>query len=307
MKTISQIADKVACGGDISANLGKLGCLSLFGTPDNLLAIKRGTKIPANTVFNLTYLLTLIKSGVIIPLIGSSSFEDVSAEDGYSTNAKGIKRLNLKGLPEYKLMYEEGHEFYKNLDKLEGYKNFDYIIGDDDGNWMVSTNSDGSYGGMSAGHTTPEMTTRKVPGGDAESKSVLIQFLDRLQFDRNYSILHQEDLTFSPSDVPLVNGVNLTFSAVPVAASAAIDVAVVLSQDNSTAVEGLTEWIVSVNGTTQVPTVTGNTNPNDYKLTITPVLASTDVILVYLGLGALTVTDVSGTLFRSIVLEDTIA
>jgi len=303
MSTITDIAGKVACGGSIDANLGKIGCLSLFGTPDHLLAVRRGTKIPANTTFDLAYLTPLIQAGTIIPLMGASAFEDLSAEDAYSTNTSGVKRLNLKGLPEYKFMYEEGHEFYRQLDKLEGYKSFDYIIGDDEGNWMMATNADGTFSGFLGGHTTPELTKRKVPGGDAESKSLLIQFLERSQFDRDYTILHQTDLTFSPLDVPLVNGVILDYTTVVVAGTS-VEVTATLAQDHSTAVEGLTEFQVLVNGVLEAAaSVAAGTNANDYVITTTSTLASTDTVVVYLGVAPLYVEESNTVLYRAVPNE----
>ena len=194
--SITSIANKLPCGGASAANTGKLGCLSLFGTPTHMLALRKGTKILAAADFDIAYLLPLVQAGTIIPLINASAFEDVSGEDTYSTNTSGVKRLNLKGLPEYKLMFEEGHEFYRQIAELEGYKNFDYIIGDEEGNWMLATNSDGTFSGFAAGHSTPELTKRKVAGGDAESKSFLVQFLLRSQWDSNYAILHVDELDF---------------------------------------------------------------------------------------------------------------
>ena len=301
MATIASIADKVACGGAIEANTGKLGCLSLFGYPEHLLAVKKGTVIASSDSFDIAYLTPLIQAGTIIPLIGASSFEDVSAEDTYSTNSSGVKRLNLKGLPEYKLMYEEGHEFYRELAKLEGYKNFDFIIGDDEGNWMLSTNSDGSYSGFTAGHSTPELTKRKVAGGDAESKSFVVQFLDRLEWDRNYAILHQDELDFSPSDVPAVNGVVLEFDVVPTNADTTIVVSAKLSGDNSTNVEGLlvANFIYKVDGATVVPSLVAEVN-GVYTLTVAA-LSTSEVLTLDLWDGSLNlgVTTLSGVLYRS--------
>ena len=74
------------------------------------------------------------------------------------------------------------------------------------GNWMVATTSGGDYKGFTAGHVTPELTMRKVLGGDAESKSLVIQFINRLQFDRNYAIVHAEEIPFLPEEIPAVNG-----------------------------------------------------------------------------------------------------
>ena len=309
MSTIAEIADKVACGGDIAANTGKLGCLSLFGTPEHLLAFRKGTEILPTDTFDIAYLTPLIQSGKVIPLISASAFEDVSAEDTYSTNTSGIKRLNLKGLPEYKFMYEEGHEFYRQLEKIGGYKAFDFVIGDSGGNWMMATKSSGNYAGFTAGHSTPELTKRKVAGGDAESKSFLIQFLDRMQFDENYTILHNDELDFSPTDVPAINGVNLTFDSVPVAGTSVV-VKAVLSQDNNSLVEGLLvkDFIYTIGTVAEVPSLVVETTPGVYTLTIVAI-ASTDKITVQLGVSGSTTTvaESNGVLYRSNELADTIA
>lgn len=305
--TIGDIANKVACGGADAANLGKRGCLSLFGTPTNLLAVEKGTVIPSTTQFNLAYLTPQIQKGVIIPILGASSFEDTSAEDAYSTNSSGIKRLNLKGLPEYKLMFEEGHEFYKQLANLQGFKNFDFIIGDDEGNWMLATNSAGNYQGFQAGHITPELTKRKVKGGDAESKSLLVQFLDRQQFDKNYAILHQDELTFTPSDVPAVNGVVLTYDAIPSPGNT-INVTALLASDVSTPVVGLAvaNFLLGIGSASETPASLVETTGGKYALTTTTAIQSADVVTTDLWAATLNVdvTDVSGVLFRSALISE---
>lgn len=305
--TIGDIANKVACGGADAANLGKRGCLSLFGTPTNLLAVEKGTVIPSTTQFNLAYLTPQIQKGVIIPIMGASSFEDTSAEDAYSTNSSGIKRLNLKGLPEYKLMFEEGHEFYKQLANLQGYKNFDFIIGDDEGNWMLATNSAGNYQGFQAGHITPELTKRKVKGGDAESKSLLVQFLDRQQFDKNYAILHQDELTFTPSDVPAVNGVVLTYDVIPSAGNT-INVTALLASDVSTPVVGLevANFLLGIGSASETPASLVEATGGKYTLTTTTAISSADVVTTDLWAATLNVdvTDVSGVLFRSVLISE---
>lgn len=300
--TIAEIADKVACGGAQGANTGKLGCLSLFGSLDNAIALRKGTKIAGSVEFNEAYIRSLVMSGVAVPLIGASMFEDVSAEDNYSTNPKGIKRLNLKGLPEYRLSFEEGHEFYRQVDRLTSYKNWDLILGDDEGNWMLATNSDGSFRGFTVGHLTAELTKRKVPGGDAESKSILIQFLNRLEFDRNYAILHQEHLDFSPMDVAAVNGVYLEFDSVPTAGTS-LEVNAFLAQDRTTPVLGLTDFYVTVNGVGAVATaVEAN---GKYTLTVAT-LTTSDEVEVFLGTASARIVESNDVLYRSLPLKDTI-
>jgi hypothetical protein len=309
MSTISSIADKVACGGAAKANTGKLGCLSLFGTPEHLLAFQKGTVIPATTEFNIAYLEPLIQAGTVVPIMGASAFEDVSAEDTYSTNSSGVKRLNLKGLVEYSLTFEEGHEFYREIAKLEGYKNYDFVIGDDEGNWMLATRSDGSYRGFTAGHLTPEITKRKVAGGDAEMKKLMVQFTERNEFDTNYAILHQAQLDFSPIDVPAVNGANLTFTSVPANAETTLKVKAVLSGDNNTVIEGLevSNFVYTVDGATVVPSGVVEDTPGNYTLTVAAITTA-EVLVLDLWDGSLNVdvTKLGSVLYRSDELTATV-
>lgn len=298
---IVNIANKIACGGTDTANTGKLGCLSLFGTPTNALLLRKGTKIPATTTFNVAYLTPLIQQGTIVPLIGASSFEDVSSEDAYSTNASGVKRLNLKGLPEYKLMFEEGHEFYRQMNKLQSFKGWDLIIGDEAGNWILSTNADGSFGGFTAGHITPELTKRKVQGGDSEMKSLLIQFTNRLQWDVNYAVLNAGQLDFYAEDVPTVNGVDLDFTVAPSNSDTTLSVTALLNSDHDTKVIGLLagNFILKVNGATVVPTV-NETPDGTYVLTISAI-STGDVVSLGLWDASLNVdvTDLTNILYRA--------
>jgi hypothetical protein len=298
---IVNIANKIACGGTDTANTGKLGCLSLFGTPTNALLLRKGTKIPATTTFNVAYLTPLIQQGTIVPLIGASSFEDVSSEDAYSTNASGVKRLNLKGLPEYKLMFEEGHEFYRQMNKLQSFKGWDLIIGDEAGNWILSTNADGSFGGFTAGHITPELTKRKVQGGDSEMKSLLIQFTNRLQWDVNYAVLNAGQLDFYAEDVPTVNGVDLDFTVAPSNSDTTLSVTALLNSDHDTKVIGLLagNFILKVNGATVVPTV-NETPDGTYVLTISSI-STGDVVSLGLWDASLNVdvTDLTNVLYRA--------
>lgn len=301
--SIASIASKKACKGASSGvNTGKLGCLSLFGTPAHLLAFSKGYVIPAATEINDAFLRPLIQKGIVIPLIDASAFEDVSAADAYSTNTKGIKRLNLKGLPEYKLMFEEGHEFYREIDKMESYKTYDYWIGDTDGNWMVVKRSDGDFKAFDGGHTTPELTKRQVEGGDPESKSILIQFLNRLEWDRQYEILHAEELTFTPQEIPLINGIVIKLKTIPADTETTIDFTVVLASDNSTPVTGLTDsdFVYQVNGSTVAMTVVENSD-GDYTGTVTAVASGQTITLdSFHGATNTNVADSNSVLYRNV-------
>jgi len=300
---IRSIASKKACGGARGANTGKLGCLSLFGTPTHLIALRKGTEILGTADFNLAYLTNLIKKGDAIPIIGASAFEDVSSEDGYYTNSKGGKRRNLLGLPEYKLMFEEGHDFYKEIAKMTTFKSYDYMIGDDEGNWMLANKSNGNYQGFTSGHTTAELTKRRMEGGDPEMKSLVVQFLNRLQWDENYDIVHAENLDFAPDDIPGINGTLIEFETVPANNDTQLSLNVMLAADRNSSVEGLSEANVSiqVNGATANITAVAEATPGNYVFTLDAAVTTGQTVTVthFNGDTNTTVAESNGVLYRS--------
>lgn len=303
---IGTIASKKACAGaDAAINTGKLGCLSLFGTPAHVIALTKGFEMLSSDTFNDAYLRPLVQQGKMVPLIDASNFEDLSGEDGYSQNAKNIKRLNVKGLPEYKLWFEEGHEFYREIDKMESFKRYDFLIGDTDGNWMIVRKSNGNFQGFTAGHVTPELTKRQVEGGDPEMKAILMQFTDRLQWDRNYEILHAEDLDLTPQEIPTINGTEISLDAIPADTDTTVDVTVVLAADRSTLVEGLTDsdFVVNVNGVAATISGVVENTPGKYTITVSAAFASTNVIdITHFHGGTNTlVADSNGVLYRNVL------
>jgi len=275
MSTLISIIDKVEnCGGS-TANTGKLGCLQVFGTPLSVILTKKGYVIPKETDFTLAWLETEVQNGNLIPLMEASAFEDLSAEDAFSTNAAGVERLNLQGLPKYKFMFEEGHEFYRQLSKLTSFKSKGAILIDDAGRWLFGVDASGDYVGLTMGQINAEIRKTKVQGGDAESKSVTMQFLDRLQWDLNYGIAERDSLGVSPSDVPVVNGVNTAFTAIPADTDLTIDISVLLASDNSSAVEGLVigNFLVKKNGVTVTHTLVTEPSAGNYQITVPAVVA----------------------------------
>lgn len=306
MAAISDIANKVnSCsGGD--ASTGKLGCNIEFSTPKHLIGLKAGTIIPAATEFNLAYVNGLVQAGTAIPLVGADVFEDMSGEDSMFTAASGVEKLNLKGLPKYKFTYYEGHQFYKEIAKLAGFKNLDFLIGDDQGNWKIVKTSSGDYKGFSVGQVLPEMTKARVEGGDPESKSIIIQFLSRREWDEDYDILLRDNLDNDPEDFQGVNPVTLAFDVVPSNTDTTIVVSTVLDADNTTVVEGLDEndFLVTVDGATVV--ISGSSESNGvYTLTI-PALATAEALTVQLydsSANKNVIIESSGYTFRSNVLS----
>ena len=67
MQTLEQIASKKNCGGSVAINTGKLGCLQYLSTPEHVIAVKKGFKIPKETVLNDAYIRPLVQKGTFIP------------------------------------------------------------------------------------------------------------------------------------------------------------------------------------------------------------------------------------------------
>lgn len=253
--TLAQIADKNPNCNGTAADTGTLGCQIEFGTPLHAIALRKGTVIPAATVFDKVYIDTQIQLGVFIPLVEADSFEETSSEDTFNTNTRGVDRLSVLGLPKYKLTFQQGHEFYKQIARLTSFKSMDFIFGDDSGNWKLAVNGNGDFEGFSAGQVTSMMTKTKVQGGDPESKAISVQMLDRDQWDKNYAILGRTSLTFSPGEIGGINGVEIVLAPI-VAASTALTIEVALASDRVTPVSGLllADFLVTANGVKVVPT-----------------------------------------------------
>lgn len=278
MATLESIAGKNGCGAE-SALTGKLGCQIEFGTPMHLFKLKKGLVIPKATVLDKAYLNGLIQEGKLTPLVDASSFEDLSGEDSVSSNSRTVERLNIQGLPKYKLMFEEGHEFYRQMAKLTSFKSADFLIGDEYGNLKLAINSDGDFIGFSAGQVLPELTKNKVQGGDGESKSLTVQFLNRKQFDEDYTIATNAQLGFDLIEIQGANATTIKFNEVPSDGDTTIKLEVKLDADKSTDVAGLVlaNFLVKVGGNTNV--VTGVTESNNiFTLTLTSALATNNVV-----------------------------
>lgn len=309
MGTIGSIANMVngCAGGTVST--GKLGCNIQFGEPRHLIGLKADYEIDADKTFNQAYINSLVQLGIAIPLIGASAFEDMSSEDSMFTYSSGVELQNLDGLPKYKLTFDEGHQFYKEISKLKGFKNLDFIIGDNEGNWKLVKKSNGNYKGFSAGQVLPMMTKNKVSGGDIESKSITVQLINRLEYDTNYDILLRANLENDPEDFNGVNAVTLAFDVIPSDGDTTLVVSTLLDADRKTIVEGLelTDFLVTVDGATA--TIASATEVSGvYTLTI-PAIATSDVLTVQLydsSVNKNVIISASGTTFRSNILNATV-
>lgn len=274
MSTLAEIADKNVDCGDVAADTGLLGCQIEFGTPLHALGVRKGFIIPKATVFDKVYIDTQVQIGNFTPMISADSFEETSSEDSMNTNSRGVDRLSVLGLPKYNFTYQQGHEFYKQIAKLTSFKKLDFIFGDDEGNWKLAVNNEGDFTGFSAGQVLAKMTKTKIQGGDPESKTVVIQMLNREQWDKNYAILGRSLLDFSPEELGGANPVEIKVAPLT-AAGTSLSFTAVLASDRNTPVSGLTaaDFMIMSNGVKIVPTSIIEGNDGEYVAVI-PVQAA---------------------------------
>jgi len=306
MSLLTIVDKKASCGG-ADADTGKLGCQIEWGTPLHALGIQKGFSIPAATDWNKAYIDSQIQLGKFIPLIGAESFDNESSEDQITTNNRGVDRLNTLGLPKYKFGFEEGHAFYKEMAELTSFKALDYMFADEEGNWRMLERNDGDYGGFTSGQTIAMLTNTKTLGGDPESKAISIQLLDRQQWDKQYVFATRDQLDFSPEEIDGVNGVTITFDAVPSDAETTIDFTVVLKADGVTAVEGLVDADIkyTVDTVTIAMAVVENT-PGKYTGTVAAIGTGEVLGIETYNIPTLTAIVLnSGVLYRGLIANET--
>ena len=311
MAVINTIASKSSgCGGG-TLNTGDLGCDVEFGLVIHALGIKRGVSIPASTDITNAYINGLIQQGNLVPIMDAFSSEPTMAEDTLETSPLGVEALTLKGLPKYMLTMKKGQYYYKEMAKLTGFGNLDWILGDVNGNWKFAVNSDGSFGGFTAGQTLASMTV-PATATETEKKSFSFQLTDRTQIDSTYAVVLASNL-FPISDISGINGVDLSFedangAVVPAVSDTSLKVKVVLSSDKITGIEGLdiSNFKYTVDGVSATPSAISDEGNGFYTLTVDAITASTIALTTWDSSVSKNVTILATELFRSNTLTEVV-
>ena len=279
MAVLSTIATTSAgCGGS-SANTGELGCEIEFGLVIHGIGLTTGTIIPKDVDLDIDYINVLIQSGKAVPLMNAFSSEPTFSDDTMETSPLGVEALTLPGLSKFMLTMKKGQEYYKEMSKLTGFGNIEWILGDVNGSWKMAKTSNGDFKGFSAGQVNAMITT-PATASETEKKSVTFQLTDRREYDLLNDVFLASTL-FPISDVKGVNGVNLSFAdsngAVPPAdADTTLKVKAVFASDNFSAIEGLliSDFLLTVGGSTVTPSGIVDDGDGFYTFTIAALTAA---------------------------------
>jgi hypothetical protein len=307
MAVINTIASKSAgCGGG-TINTGDLGCDISFGLVIHALGFKKGVKIPASTDLTIDYINGLVQKGDVIPLMDAFSSEPSISEDTLETSPLGVEALTLKGLPKYMLTMKKGQNYYKEMAKLTGFGNINWVLGDVSGNWKYAVTSSGDYTGFTAGQTLAAITT-PATATETEKKSFTFQLTDRKQVDTDYAVIEAANL-FPISDVSGINGVELSFAdangaVVPASGDTTLRVKAVLAADRITVIEALATANFKFSGGAVTVVDDGS---GFYTLTITALGAGVASLELYDSVASANAIILSGELYRSNLLKATVA
>lgn len=308
MAVINTIASKSAgCGGE-AINTGDLGCDISFGLVIHALGFAKGTVIAKNTELTLSVIEALVQKGEVIPIMDAFSSEPTMSEDTLETSPLGVEALTLKGLPKYSLTMKKGQQYYKEMAKLTGFGNINYVLGDVNGNWKFAVDGNGDFTGFTAGQTLAAITT-PATATETEKKTFTFQLTDRTQIDSTYAVVEAAN-AFPISNVTGVNGVEFSFAdangaVVPASGDVTLKVKAVLSSDRITDIEGL----VLADFNTSAGTISAISDDGNGFYTLTVSALSTGLLTVRTKDSTLG-TDVianSNVLFKSNLLSATVA
>lgn len=311
MAVINTIASKSSgCAGE-NINTGDLGCDIEFGLVIHALGFKDGVTIPSSTDLTQDYINKLIQNGKVIPLMDAFSSEPTMSDDTLETSPLGVEALTLKGLPKYSLTMKKGQYYYKEMSKLTGFGNINWVLGDVNGNWKFAVNSDGSFGGFTTGQTIASMTI-PATATETEKKTFTFQLTDRTQIDLSYAVILAANL-FPISDISGVNGVDISFedangAVVPAIGDTTLKVKAVLAADKVTGIEGLlaTDLKYTVDGSEEVPSLVDDGN-GFYTLTVTLLAASTIALTTWDSTEGVAAIVQENEIYKSNLLTDTIS
>jgi hypothetical protein len=308
MTVISTIANKSAAQGGGDVNTGDKGFNVAFGLVIHALAIKKGVVILKTADLTLAYIQGLVQQGKVIPFMDAFSSEPIMSDDVLETSPLLVEALALKGLPKYSLTMKKGQDYYKEMEKVTGFGNLNFILGDADGNWKFAETASGDYTGFKTGQVLSAMTT-PATATETEKKTFTFQLVDRLEIDKNYSVIEGAN-AFPISQVSGVNGLVISFedvngAVVPASGDTTLKIKAVLQSDRITGVEGF----AGTNFLSSAGAVSGITDDGDnfHTLTVPALTAGALTLKTFDPTLLVGATDLAGVLLRSNVLSVTVA
>jgi hypothetical protein len=197
MATISEIINKIACGGVGSRGTGTAFCDVDMKTPVVFGLTNKNLKLSGTTTMNAFLFTTLIQQEKMIIVKGVVSFTPTTAGNEYQTyESTGIKKLTKKNPYEAEVTLDKGINHFKAIEALESHSVYDLWIWDEKNDLFCALNDDGSIRGLDA----LMFSVEDYKAGNQASYMFRFQ-IDRTDFDKNITVTKSENLAFDAKRV----------------------------------------------------------------------------------------------------------
>jgi hypothetical protein len=228
----------------------------------------------------------LITNGKKHQLLNIDSFEDATPENERYTSPQGFMKSVREGKPMYNINFRNGYCFDKALQSMKGQDRWDVELYFSTG-VLFTTNSAGTQlKGFNLGMFDANVF-KFLSGTDTEFSRISLQFKDASEFTDKWVFIPYTVLGYNPLEIDDVIQANVVFNGQPVNADTDLSITLTDACNNSISYASLfdqvADWKVLVNGTSVTISTVSVSSNNEITLTITPALATSDVVKVSLN------------------------
>lgn len=301
MATLATIQNLVVCGLSASLGTGTKGCIPFFKKVTAIWLTPQGFKYDKAQTFDEAYINTLQTEGNLIVLKGIRTFTDNTGDDVIDELDDGTKQVARLGLYEFAVNFINGLYYHAALHSLNSFKNYDATFIDRDGNVLGTLDDDGeSMKGFTIG-MLQGMKFQWPTDSTGQREGLMLQLLERVEFDTDYVFVDKDSLTFRPNRIDGINEIVVSYPTVPVA-GLSITLKAKRKQDGAP-FTGLpfANWLLTKGGATSNPTAGDDSvTPGTYVLTVAAFVASDALTAsIYDNSGNKSVIDLGGDLYKS--------
>lgn len=267
--TLEQILNVVNCSVSGILGTGLNYCKFDLKRVTTIILTRRGFVFDKEREFNLEYFQELQQTGDAVVLQGVESMVDNTAEDNTVTlEGSGIIKYVGKNPYTMAFTFDNGFYFHKALNSLEGANRWNVILGDSEGNLLMTQTKAGDVKGFTVGALSNGRYGWSN-GATANSQTINMQLLNRSEVDDLASWVTSENLDFSPQsdlqgindtqitlDSPAIGGTTITFSVKTIADEHAFNQQGLTATDFRYTNAGTVQTITNVAPTSTVGTYT---------------------------------------------------
>lgn len=265
MSTIQEDINSGLCTlGELLGTEISKSCISAIKASRSIWAIAPGESFAADQTYE-SELTRLITNEKLVVLRGVATCTENGSEDASETLEDDTKFITNKGKYAFAATFTNGMYFNKAVGTIEGFKNWNIILVDDNGIWGTKTTN----GGLT-GFTTGMIQRSKLVIGSntqGQKEGLMFQFLVREELDDDFAYIPKTTAKKQKG----VTQVTLSLTATPSDADTTNSVKAVLAQNESVAFTGIDYllFLRTIGGVTANPTAgDDSTTEGTFLLTV---------------------------------------